>query len=113
MHFSAPSLHPRVFVSTDHKTAMEKEFSLRLRPLRRFALAVETTPAGTEIPVTTVSLNSNFDSYIDVWFKGAPAASAVKLLVDTGNTTLVVPDWKDIEAFPNWSSDYAVLGTSS
>ena len=107
MHFSPPSLHPPVVVLPDHKAAIEKAFSsLVVRKPRA------QTSTAVEIPLTTVSLNSNFDAYIDVAFKDAPSASAVQLLVDSGNSMLVVPRWEDIAALPNWSLDYEVLGTS-
>jgi hypothetical protein len=106
MNFSAPSLHPPVILLPDHKTAIEKEFSSLVRKRR------PRTDAAVEVPLTTVSLNSNFDAYIEVLFKGAPAASAVQLLVDSGNSMLIVPRWEDIEALPNGTSDYQVLGMS-
>src|SRR5271163_2106508 len=106
MHFSPPSLHPPVVVLPDHKATIEKAFSSLVRRPRA------QTSTAVEIPLTTVSLNSNFDAYIDVAFKGAPSASAVQLLVDSGNSMLVVPRWEDIAALPNWSLDYEVLGTS-
>jgi hypothetical protein len=111
MYFSPPSLHPPLIASPDHRTATEEQFSLlvRRRPERRPAMP---TPDSLEIPLTTVSLNSNFDAYIDIWFKGSPAASAIQLVVDSGNSMLVVPRWEDIAALPHSSADYVVLGAA-
>jgi len=111
MHFSPPSLHSPVIVSPDHKISMEKEFASLVGKLARKRLMAAPPPDSFEIPLTTVSLDSFFDAYIDVWFKGAPAASPVRLMVDSGNSMLVVPHWEDIEALPNGSTDYQVLGT--
>jgi hypothetical protein len=107
MYFSPPSLHPALIVSPDHKAEIEKEFSSLVHRRR------PKTGDSFEIPLTTVSLNSNFDAYIDVSYKGAPPASAVQLVVDSGNSMLVVPRWEDIEALPNCNLDYQVLGVSS
>src|SRR5207248_2068311 len=63
------------------------------------------------IQLTTVSLNTNFDAYINVSFKGAQTDQAVPLLLDSGNSVLIVPKWEDIEALPNSGSDYRILGT--
>jgi hypothetical protein len=52
------------------------------------------------IPLTTVSLYSNFDAYIEVGFKGQAAGTTRSLLVDSGNSTLIVPRWEDIAALP-------------
>jgi hypothetical protein len=113
MHFSPHSLHPPVIVSPDHKTAIEEEFSSLARKQRPQRQVAAPSTDSLEIPLTTVSLNSNFDAYIDVWFKGAPATSPVQLLLDSGNSMLVVPRWEDIEALPNGSRDYKVLGTGN
>jgi hypothetical protein len=32
-------------------------------------------------------------------------------LLDSGSSALIVPRWEDIEALPNWNSDYKILGT--
>lgn len=91
---------------------IEKEFSSRVLTKRQ-ARTAAPPPESFEIPLTTVSLNSNFDAYIDIWFKAAPPDSPVQLLLDSGNSMLIVPRWEDIEALPNAKLDYHVLGATS
>jgi hypothetical protein len=110
MHFSPHSLHPPVIASPDQKIAIAKEFASIVGSRRLTGLAAPSS-ASLELPLSTVSLKSNFDAYIDVQFKGAPAGSTVQLLVDSGNSMLIVPCWEDIAALPNSSSDYQILGT--
>lgn len=63
------------------------------------------------IPLTTVSLNRNFDAYLDVSFaSGAPGAT-VQTVVDSGNSMLIVPDWEDIASLSNWNTNYTILGS--
>jgi hypothetical protein len=66
--------------------------------------------ATNEFLLTTVSLNSTFDAYINASFPGAPAGFSVQLLVDSGNSTLIVPRWEDIQAIPGYQNNYQVLG---
>jgi hypothetical protein len=111
MHFSQHSLHPPVIISPDHKIAVAKEFaSIAGRQPLKGKMAAPSLDS-LALPLTTVSLNSNFDAYIDVQFKGAPAGSTVQLLVDSGNSMLIMPRWEDIAALPNSGTDYQILGT--
>ena len=48
-------------------------------------------PASVDISLSTVALNSSFDAYIYVSFAGSPPDTNVSLLLDSGNTVLVVP----------------------
>ena len=113
MYLSRPSSHHPVTVSPEHHQMIEKKPSIDKGPHETTkALAPAPPPESFEIPLTTVSLNSNFDAYIDIWFKGAPD-SPVQLLLDSGNSMLIVPRWEDIEALPNAKLDYHVLGATS
>jgi hypothetical protein len=113
MHFSKASLHHPVIVLPEHKAAIEKSLSALIRePQPRTRLAEEAAD-NLEVPLTTVSLNSDFDAYIDIFFEGAPATPAVQLLLDSGNSVLIVPRWEDIEALPNSNLNYEVLGQTS
>jgi len=67
------------------------------------------TEAFFDIPLTTVSLQSNFDAYINIRYRGAPSDSSVQLLVDTGNFSLIVPEYAAIAALPNFRKDYTVV----
>ena len=117
MHFSPHTLHPGVLVTAEHQRSAEQELERIAADRRARRAAAPPAPAplpdSVAIPLTTASLNSNFDAYIEIGFKGAPAASSVQLLVDSGNTVLIVPNWEDIAALPNFSTDYQVLGRGS
>lgn len=91
MHFSRPKLHPPVVTTDAHRNLVRDKVealaSRRPKPDGRVA-------AGSRIaiPLTTVAMSGNFDSYIQVQFP-IPGGSPVKahLLVDSGNDCLVVP----------------------
>jgi hypothetical protein len=110
VHLSAPSLHPPVVTELEHRTAVAEALKAMFAaptPLRALARR-EPAPAGTiPIPIKTVSVRNNFDAYIPVTFKGA--AAPTDLLVDSGNSMLVMPRWESIAASPN-AADYASLG---
>jgi hypothetical protein len=67
-------------------------------------------PASVNIMLSTVSLDSSFDAYLYVSFVGTAPDTRVPLLLDSGNTVLVVPRWEHIAAIPNWQASYAILG---
>ncbi len=69
--------------------------------------------ASVDISLSTVSLNSSFDAYLYVSFVGAPANAQASVLLDSGNTVLIVPRWEDVETIPNWQSNYSILGQAS
>jgi hypothetical protein len=77
------------------------------------APGVAGVTANYEFPLTTVSLNSNFDAYISASFTGSPAGWSVALLVDSGNSTLIIPRWEDIQSIPGYQTSYTVLGQAS
>ncbi|PWJ86046.1 hypothetical protein C8D77_12539 [Mesorhizobium loti] len=112
MYFSKPTLHSPVIITDRHKAAV----ALRFRELTlglQFELPMKSRPDAIDIPLTTVSLQTNFDSYIDISFLPAATSKRVRLLVDSGNSTLIVPNWEDIAALPNWKANYEVLGTAT
>jgi hypothetical protein len=108
VHFSPHSLHP-VIIQTD---AQKTELAEKLRTIiterlqRRRLLTEALSSASAVIPLTTVSLNTNFDAYINIRFRGQAPTAATTLVVDSGNSTLIVPAWEDIKDLPG----YTVLG---
>jgi len=68
-------------------------------------------PATYEFALSTVSLNSNFDAYLSIGFPGF--GSSVELLVDSGNSTLIVPRWEDIQTIPGYEAKYQILGQAT
>jgi hypothetical protein len=113
MHSSLPSLHRSACVLPGHLAMMES----RLAEIRAQRILQPPTPApapgALEIAITTVSLDTSFDAYIDVTFPGAPSQATAHLLLDSGNSMLILPRWEDIAALPNASSTYQMLGTGS
>lgn len=89
----------------------------RMKPglARRFLTGImrmvgAAPPASVNIMLSTVSLDSSFDAYLNVSFVGTAPDTQVSLLLDSGNTVLVVPRWEDIAAIPNWQTNYTILG---
>jgi hypothetical protein len=126
MHHSRHSLHHLVALTDEQKIEMSRALASRVR--RHELLAgrerVPPAPAGPlaapaaplpsyAFPITTVSMNYNFDAYIGIGFLGADPANAPQLLVDSGNSNLIVPRWEDIAAIPNYQASYQVLGQAS
>ncbi len=70
-------------------------------------------PPTLSIGMTGVREDSSFDAYISVRLHGAAAGSACPLLLDSGNSVLVYPRFEDIQALPNYATDYQVLGAGA
>jgi hypothetical protein len=112
MYPSEPSLHPPVLATQSDRDSLASqmapisaEFAARVTTVSRAA-----APAGSlDIPLTTVSRDGNFDASIYITYRGAPATLSVQLLVDTGNFSLIVPEYEKIAALPNFAVDYAIL----
>jgi hypothetical protein len=111
MFFSRHSLHRPVMFSSEHKAMIEKRFASIINQMSLIRPRVAPSPGTLAIPLTTVSLDTDFDAYINVLFTGSDPKSPVSLLLDSGNATLIVPRWEDIAALPNSASNYTLLGT--
>jgi hypothetical protein len=112
MSLSRPSLHPPVASADAHVAAIKAALTTTTQRRAQGLAAAAAQPSVVQIPLTTVSLSYNFDAYIDISFKGASPDAPTSLLLDSGNSMLVVPRWEDIAALPNFSADYQVLGAS-
>jgi hypothetical protein len=104
-------LHPRVIVTPEHRAFVQKALLSSALQGRMVLQGIEPPAEYLEISLTTVSLDSNFDASIDISFEGADAGSTTSLLLDSGNSVLIVPRWEDIAALPNAGTDYRILGT--
>jgi hypothetical protein len=119
MHRHRHSLHQPVAITSAHRAEMTRVLAARrqkqgnLLAVNAEVAAQRPTPASYEFPITTFSKNYNFDAYIAVGFKGADPANAPHLMVDSGNTSLIVPRWEDIAAIPNYLATYTVLGQAT
>ena len=111
MSLSAPRLHAPVLPQKEQLDLVMPRLRIVIAVARqRMALAAAAAPITTSvsIPLTTVSLRTNFDAMIHItypWRQGP----AVELMVDSGNASLIVPSFDDIARFPNASRAYKVL----
>jgi hypothetical protein len=108
MQFSPPSLHPPIALSDAQMNEVRANVQSFAANLRKRMLAAGPPAAVQQvtIPLTTVSLAGNFDAYINVLFRGQSSGSLTSLIVDSGNSNLIVPSWDALAALPG----YAVLG---
>ncbi len=108
MHFSPHSLHSITVETAAHQAELAQalqSIAVRQRELMP-RIAAEAAAATLVVPLTTVSLNSNFDAYVNIQFRGQTSASMTSLLVDSGNSMLIAPAWEDLKDLPG----YTVLG---
>jgi len=104
MIFSAHSL--RGDISRFDTAEVTRKFQAIAEQPRPTPTAAATGPE-ISIPLTTVSEAGTFDAYLTIGFKGSSATQA--LVVDSGNSTLIVPYWEDIQTNPA----YTALGTAT
>jgi hypothetical protein len=112
MQFSQPTLHHPVLTNPEHLSMVTNKFAAiaaSRHQLIQLAPAVLHAGNRIKIPITTVSLSSNFDAYINVRFKGSDSAPPDMLLVDSGNSTLIMPHFELLSALPNFTSDFQIL----
>ena len=94
MYFSSHSLHAPVIQSEQHKDVVGSKLLLNRAPrslVGAAPLQAAQAPAQVAIRLTTVSLASGFDAYLDINYPGAVVERPTQLLVDSGNSVLVVP----------------------
>ena len=110
MHFSPHSLHGSIVTHDHHKEAVRSQVQAiaAQQQARRELAPAAAPPDSVSIPLTTVSLNSNFDAWINITFPGG-SDTPTQLLVDSGNSMLIVPRYEDIEGLPG----YTVLGSAN
>jgi hypothetical protein len=108
MQFSPHSLHAPVIETDAHKNEVRAKVQAFADAQRkRMARVAPGVPALTVvIPLTTVSLQGNFDAYINIQFRGQSTGAMTSLIVDSGNSNLIVPYWEAIKDLPG----YTVIG---
>ncbi len=110
IQLSPPTLHPPVITKEEHKTYVKEQLAqcCHQHEQNYKQADAETTSVMTdpsfELYLTTVSLNTNYDSHLYISFDGA-SGNYTSLIFDTGNTVLIVPYYDHI---PDVSS-YEVL----
>jgi hypothetical protein len=113
MSYSAPRLHFFVLRLAEHRNRVAFEMTAIADARMRDALSGAILPASAPsiiIPLTTVSLQTNFNAKIHVIYPGSREAAA-ELTVDSGNTSLIVPSYAAIAKLENFASAYQVLAT--
>jgi hypothetical protein len=99
-------------ITEAHQEFARTRLSLIAKERRRLAdqsAKVVASDVSVSIPLSTVSLNANFDATISISFRGAAADCSVTLCVDSGNSSLIVPDFSAIQALPQFAQNYKVL----
>jgi hypothetical protein len=110
MNYSRPSLHPSVINTPAHQAFLGDKLSSISRARGQILVeALAPAKKAFTIPLTTVSLASNFDASINIRFRGAPTEASTWLWVDSGNSTLIVPDYGSISRLPHFNNNYRVL----
>ncbi len=106
MRRSPHSLHPVLTDAPLHRDeAASKLHALAARQQSVLPrVAREVTDTTVRIPLTTVSLASNFDAYINIRFRGQPDNPLTSLLVDSGNSMLIVPSWEAVKDLPGYET---------
>lgn len=102
-----PTLHSFSLLLPEHLATVETQLMEISGSRRAQAPEAPPSPTSIEIPLTAVSIRSSFDAFIDINFKGSDAP--VHMIVDSGNSTLIVPRFEDIQALPNFATDYRIL----
>ena len=113
------SLHQAVSLPEGYRRPSSKELrpAFAVRAMRAFQSLLFAGPApSVDLLVTTVTGPTasdpvGFDAYVYLGFAGWNTDQFMNTLVDSGNTTLIVPRWEDIAAIPGWQSLYTILGS--
>lgn len=105
---SGPTLHPRILKDqSDVQSASKSLAQLTGQRLREITADITTAADATvRIPIDSVSKDGSFDAYIHAGLVGGD--SDIKLLVDSGNSTLILPHFEAISKIPDFETLYKV-----
>jgi hypothetical protein len=107
MSRSGPTLHPPVLKDQSEIQFVSKSMAL-LAEQRQSESEIAMAPdANIRVPIDSVSKDGSFDAYIHVGLVGGDYPN-IKLLVDSGNSTLILPHFEAISRLPNFKKDYKV-----
>jgi len=112
MHFSQSKLHQGVLQTKAQKEKAHHDASLLMQKRKESLHGKKTSLATTEmisITLTAVTMQGNFDAYINIQFQGADPITEIQMVVDTGNSMLIIPYWETIQHL----SGYNVLGQAN
>ncbi|MHC2423295.1 hypothetical protein ACVII1_006299 [Bradyrhizobium elkanii] len=107
MSRSGPTLHPPVLIDRSELESVSSSLALlveKRQAASEIAIAADT---DIQIPIDSVSKRGNFDAYVHVGFAGGQHPKT-KLLVDSGNSTLILPRFEDIARLPNFKKSYKI-----
>ncbi len=104
------SLHRAIVFPPEHRLGMESTLAAWAQP-RALSQSAALPDADTvAVALSTVSIESNFDAYVGVRPQGAAPNVSDSLVVDSGNSTLIMPYWEKFEAMPQYKNAYEELG---
>ena len=112
MYSSRPSLHAPVLQTQAQKDLVrDKLFALAEQRRQRAVPAAPLAAAGVplKIPLDHVSLQGNFDASVTINFAGGDDKSALSLMVDSGNSSLIIPDYDALAALPDFDKNYTIV----
>jgi hypothetical protein len=113
MYLSKPSLHAPVLRTQAQKDLVRDRLSAlaKQRQQRPAPVAPMAAAAGgpISIPLDTVTSDGDFDTNINITYRNAAPNFSIPMLLDTGNSTLIVPDFSAIATLPDFCTNYKVL----
>jgi hypothetical protein len=108
-----PALHAPLTTNLSHIAMLEDAFDDARASLTSAlgpAPAPHVAPAAgahqVSIRMVTAFAKANFDSVIFARFRGG---KLVGLVADSGNTSLIMPGFEDLQLLPNFRTDYQIL----
>src|ERR1700761_2277455 len=103
MSRSGPTLHPPVLTDRSDIQSVAETLAtmVRERHLQRLAPINAKSAKQASVPIDSVSKNGSFDAYIHVGVAGTSDLN-IKLLLDSGNSTLILPHFEAIKGLPGY-----------
>lgn len=109
MHFSPPRLHAHWLSSEEHQELVRGKIKSLPAPSPKATPTPVADGSPVSIMLTTISMGGNFDAWINIQFPNGDSPVTTSLLVDSGNTTLIIPNGEDLVGV----AGYTVLGTAT
>lgn len=107
MSRSGPTLHPPLLIDRSEIEAVSSRLALLVEKRQAASEIAIAADSDIRIPIDSVSKDGNFDAYVHVGLVGG-GHPKFKLLVDSGNSTLILPRFDEIERLPNFKKYYEV-----
>ncbi|MGY3238541.1 hypothetical protein ACVWZ4_000826 [Bradyrhizobium sp. USDA 4472] len=107
MSRSGPRLHPPLMIDRSEIESVSSFLTLLVEKRQATSEIAIATDADIRIPIDSVSKDGNFDAYVHVGLAGGGHPN-IKLLVDSGNSTLILPRFDEIQRLPNFKKSYKI-----